>query len=298
MIRRLRQLTLVCLAAAGACDLGDGRWSWPSSDSGKSGSGSGFRRLFGGSDTRRNEPWTIECNAFEGPNHRGMADRLAGALKRVRNLRPDAVRVDHTEDRSVVYYGSYSLEYVQKGGESVVKFSSRINQDLRFVRSLSVDNRFPFFTARRLPMPIEDVGPPEWDLRFAKGAFSLQVGVTYATPSLHNYKQAAVEWVRALREDGYQAFYYHNPDKPQSDVCVGTFGKDAMKKERDGTTRYSDEVIHLQSKSVFCWNLENGHKFGRRVGPNRALFYNQSFLVLIPSPQNLEWWNRYKSVPR
>jgi hypothetical protein len=71
-------------------------------------------------------------------------------------------------------------------------------------------------------------------LRNAKGVYSLNIGVTYNTPTLHNHKQAAVEWVKALREQNFEAYYYHVPDGTKSSICVGTFGEDALVTYADG----------------------------------------------------------------
>ncbi|MFQ5422439.1 MAG: hypothetical protein ACE5F9_00500 [Phycisphaerae bacterium] len=135
-------------------------------------------------------------------------------------------------------------------------------------------------------MPLEDTGPPEWDLRSAKGAYTLHVGVTVNTPTLHNYKQAAVDWVRDLRDRGYEAYYYHAPDKPRSDICVGTFGRDALVEVSPGHHTYSQAVLRLQSEAEFRWKLENGRKISkRRAGTEGNPMPNQSFLVRIPKTE-------------
>lgn len=269
----------LCLVLLGSCgqEWGGG---WPNqSNSNRS---TGWGGLFGSSNQGKPDDWTIECNLFEGPDHRRAAERLGTALRRVPDLRADRVRVVHDEDRSLIYYGTYSLGQVERNGQPVVEFSADIKRDLRFIRSLSIDGRFPFFTARRIPVPLDDEGPIEWDLRQASGVYTLHVGVTYAEPpSLLDYKRAAVEWVQVLRDDGYEAYYFHHRDSPRSDVCVGTFGLNALVRERDNTVRYSNEVIQLQRKSDFKWNLENGRKISKRRADGSAMT-NQSFLVEIP----------------
>ena len=116
----------------------------------------------------------------------------------------------------------------------------------------------------------------------------MQVGVTYNTERLHNYKQAAVEWVKALRADGNEAYYYHNPNKARSSICVGTFGDDALVDSGDGRTRYSDAVRALRDQGDFKYNLENGHKIYKRARNSDTgeieRLPNWSFLVKTPGP--------------
>lgn len=246
------------------------------------------------------ETWTVECNAYLGPRRREMADQMAASLKRVRELQADHVRVEHRDETSRVLYGKYPLKYVQAAvdreshakGDVIIKLSDAIKQDLRFIKALALDERYPFFSARPIPMPIKDVGPPEWDLRNARGVYTLHVGVTYARPRLHDYKQAAVDWVEVLRKDGHEAYFYHHPDKPRSDVCVGTFGEGALIDSGDGTTRYSNAVESLRRQGDFMYNLENARKVHRRArNPDTGRMErmaNWSFLVKIPQRKSAD----------
>lgn len=203
-------------------------------------------------------------------------------------LRPDAVTIAAEKDRSRIFYGRYELKYVRPAaGDLVVEQSKALKDDLAYIKQLASGSSYPFLTARAMPVPIDDIGPPEWDLRNAKGVYTLHVGVTYPTPELRDYKAAAVEWVKVLRADGYEAYYYHHPDRPKSDICVGTFGADAVIDEKGGGRRYSDAVISLQSKGDFKWNLENGLRVTKTVPPSKEnpqgmKVINQSFLVEIP----------------
>jgi hypothetical protein len=264
----------------------------------------------GGLFSRRSgdpEVWTIECSTYRGDQHAEMADKMATALKKVRDLRPDRVRVENAAEESRLYYGEYKLKYVEAKlaneqhakGDVYVELSDEIKRDLGFVRSLALGERYPFLTARAIPKPTENVGPSEWDLRNAKGVYTLHVGVTYDTPTMHSYKEAAVEWVKALRDDGFEAYYYHAPDKAVSDICVGTFGDDAVTESfeniKDPETgepqkvrrvKYSDAVSALRDKADFRFNLENGHKVFRAMRNEKtgqvAEMPNESFLVKIP----------------
>jgi hypothetical protein len=253
--------------------------------------------LLGGHRAGDAETWTIECNEYVGENSSETADTMATALKKVDGVKAEAVRVEHGEGKSRVLYGSYSLKYVraktnkdtQIEGETVVELSEEIKRDLKLIRGLAMGEEFPFFSARPIPQPAPDVGPPEWDLRNARGAYTLNVGVTYNTPTLHNHREAAVEWVRALREQGYEAYYYHAPDGTKTSICVGTFGDDALVAGPDGRSQYSEAVQTLRNQGDFQYNLENGLRIYRKV-PNSETgqierIPNWSFLVKIPQKE-------------
>ncbi|RIK64534.1 MAG: hypothetical protein DCC65_13970 [Planctomycetota bacterium] len=258
-----------------------------------------------GTKIGQKENWTIECNEFLGPNHIETADTVATALKRVQGINPDLVRVEHRDDRSKVYYGTYELEYVQAKvegfssaeGDVVIQLSDEIKADMEFIRKLAMGNKHPFMQARAIQEPSPDVGPPELDLRSASGLYTLHVGVTYATPTLHDYKYAAIEWVKDLRSRGYQAYYYHDPEKPQTSICVGTFGPEALEDTGGGRSGYSGVVRALREKEELKYNLENGHivyRIATDEKGKKVKIPNWSFLVKIPqkgqAPRGLQRW--------
>ena len=249
------------------------------------------------------ETWTIECNAYEGPGHKKMAIRMAKLLGAVPELSGDRIRVEHDTGESRVYYGRYKLHYVEAKvekssgarGDMIVELNDEIKKDLRFIKQLSLGSDYPFFSARVMQENPPDVGPHEWDLRNASGVYTLNVGVTYSTRTMKKYKQAAIEWVRDLRNRGYEAYYYHDPDKPQTSICVGSFGEEAVRIQKwvepNGEARvrrtYTPDVVSLQQKEEFRFNLENGAKVFRSSRDPKtgamARMPNKSFLVKIPN---------------
>lgn len=240
------------------------------------------------------EKWTIECNEFRGESHEDTADTLATSLKHVSGLHPDQVKVQHEKERSRIFYGSYDLQYVEaKGdgeghtrGDVIIDISPEVKTDLDFIRKLAIADRYPFFAARPIPEPSPDVGPPEWNLKNAKGVYTLNVGVTFPTATMHDYKTAAIEWVKDLRSRGHEAYYYHDPISSKTSICVGTFGEDALIDTGDGRTGYSQAVRALRDKEdEFKYNLENGYKTFRIAtdeNGKRMKMPNWSFLVKIP----------------
>lgn len=244
------------------------------------------------------ENWTIECGAYEGAERREVADRMASLLRDVPEVDKEAISVEHGEDRSRVLYGSYELEYSvsQKGGRPTIELGEEIKGDTDFIRKLAVGEQYPFLQARAIEKPQPVSGPPEWDLRNARGVYTLHVGVTYATPNLQEYKQAALEWVKVLRQEGHEAYYYHAPDEPRVSICIGTFGEDAVKQQKqvnpvtnneESVPVYTQQVNDLRARDEsFQYNLENGHIIHRHVmnpeTKRTEKIPNLSFLVKIP----------------
>lgn len=241
------------------------------------------------------EKWTIECGVYDGDDRRKVAEDFASGLKKVKGLRPEAVSVQHFPRRSVVFYGEYLLDYDKN---DKIVFSPEIRKDVEFVRSLTSGDARPFLLARPTPKPIEIKAPPEWNLENAKGVYTLQIGVTYNTATFREREQAAVDWVADLRKRGYEAYYYHQPDRPLTIVTVGTFDESAVRptdisrrigKEDPNTVVaspnmgvYSKAVRELQSKEEFAFNLENGHKVIVRSADGKKAPL-PSFLVKIPA---------------
>lgn len=266
---------------------------------GGGGGGGGISQLFAPAKSST-ETWTIECNAFEGVGREATADRLATMLKQVRNIDPKKVSVQHEAKASRIFYGEYPLRYKeaktdkrsQTRGDLVIELSEEIKRDLRYIRELAVGDQYPFFSARPIPKPEPFKGKPEWDLQNASGLYTLNVGVTYPTATMHDYKQAAYLWVEDLRKRGHEAYYYFDPEKPQASVCVGTFGDDAFVYDQWGRKGYSPKVKALQAKEEFKYNLENGHPVFKRVrNPETNKMEkipNYSFLARIPRREDLK----------
>lgn len=242
------------------------------------------------------QDWTIECNAYEGPQRREMATRMAALLAEVPEIDKELVSVQHSDENSRVLYGNYPLEYVysdkKREGAPVIELDDKIRGGVDFIRKLAVGDAHPFLQARPIEKPQEMQGLAAWDLHNATGTYSLHIGVTYGTPNLDNYKEAAMEWVKVLREMGHEAYYYFDPDDARVSICVGTFGPDAVKEiydENKGTREqvYTAAVNALRAKDEsFQYNLENGHIVYRRVMDEKTRrterIPNLSFLVKIP----------------
>jgi hypothetical protein len=185
-------------------------------DSGRAGAGPS---LFGPAvDT---EKWTIRCCRLETPDHVRQAEMLANMLRKVSQLEARKVRVSSDATGSTIYYGEYHRVSSPTSGQLV--FPPKFQQHIEFIRTLSSAGiGVPFFGAQ--PELVESATPsahPEWEVSNAKSTHSLRIGMFYNTPTFTERKQAAEQYVALLRQDGFPAYYYHEPVK--SYVFVGDF---------------------------------------------------------------------------
>ncbi|MCO6437200.1 MAG: hypothetical protein J5J06_08950 [Phycisphaerae bacterium] len=205
----------------------------------------------------RGAPWTILCFERQGDDRIMVIRQLAETLRRTPGVRPGDVMVidDDQEGFTRLYYGVYYRKTDPSGRRSM---PPRMDKDLMMIKSLGTpDGRRLFLQARRVPVPLPDVGPPEWNLASTSAVYSLQVGVFQPTDDFWEFKQAAVDYCRALREEGYEAYYYHTPSA--SMVTVGTFGEDALVPQDRGLWRYSAKIERLRNSSdLLRYNVLNG----------------------------------------
>jgi len=268
--RMMIRAAVLCMIGVVGCDQGQSSWSQPSSEKPERPRG----LLLSGPSGER---WTIECLVDRGPGHTTTIDRLAELLRNTRGIRPDRVRVVHEEDVSTLYYGSYVRKEDPETGQR--SFSQEMNRDIQLLRQLAIDpTHRPFAAARRVLETAPDQGPEDWDLRRAKGTYSLQIAVFYNQGAFHGRKKAAVDYCQQWREKGYEAYYFHGATR--SSTTVGTFPATAVE-DNGGILRYGPAVRTLQGKEPeFDWNLENGHKIYERRNGQRVL--QRSVLIKIP----------------
>lgn len=245
----------------------------------------------GRSDSRswlaaRSEKWTILCHEFTGPERRRNCETQASNLKRTQGIRPEDVYIRHDEVKkvSLLYHGEYQRRRNRRTDR--LSQSERLREDIALILDLG-DYRGRFFAgARAVPAPLPDVGPPEWSLSQAEGVYSLQVAVFYPEGNFRQYKKAAITYARALREEGYEAYYYHGQTK--SMITVGAFGEDAVVPIDKANKKYSEEVEELRrSDKRFLYNYENGQVRNRKLF--RHKMKSPSFLIKIPREQPRQW---------
>ena len=169
----------------------------------------------------REAAYTIYCADFTSANHASVAEQVKKQVEQVSGLK-DFYLV-RGESRTVLYHGFYATfdAAVDKREAARAKADRAALESLVNAQQAKI---FPRTVFEPLERP-DPVAPPEWDLKNAKGYWTLLV-ITYTDPV--TAKQAAVDSVKEARKQGYEAFYFHNDS--QSHVCIGNWPAAAVKR--------------------------------------------------------------------
>jgi hypothetical protein len=156
--------------------------------------------------------WTIVCGTFSGPDHAAQARAMKDYVVKLSGMK--GFYLIQAADRTEINFGQYHdlTEQAQADRKAIAALVNPANGDKLFRAALlqPIDGDDP-------------VAPKEWDLRNARGYWSLEVA-SYRNDSKR--KQAAVELVKQYRKDGYDAYFYHG--QQISSVCIGAFPYEAV----------------------------------------------------------------------
>jgi hypothetical protein len=172
--------------------------------------------------------YTLYCADYVGPSHVEAANRAKQELAELSGMR--GWYIIHQEDRSSLFYGYYRdvEEAAIKRDRAAIEGleDRRGNKAVRAAMPVSVD----------APDPI---APPEWNLLNARNGeldtkhyWTLQIAAYQGSPER---KQYAVEAVKAARQQGVQAYYYHGPSV--SSVCIGVWPFEALSRPDDESVK-------------------------------------------------------------
>lgn len=111
------------------------------------------------------------------------------------------------------------------------------------VKKYRTQNNLQIFNmAILVPIPGTQVGLPEWDLARNKGAYSYLVAIYQndpkAQPPYLQCQQDAVAACKSLRDQGYEAYYFHGVN--DSSVTIGTFGPNAIREQAEQVQTSAD----------------------------------------------------------
>ncbi len=225
------------------------------------------------------EKWTIWCQRTEGVDHRVRANLLADQLRQMPGLKPDKVRVVEGADGTTIYYGQYVKVQSPETGRLV--FPREYLEDLAMIQRTTYRGT-PIF---RFAKPeLMEAGPSaevaQWDLNHCKAKYTLQVGIFYNTPTFQSRKQAAEEYVKQLRQDGFAAYFRH--EEARSFVFVGEFDDSDVVQTADGSFKSGPRVERLirQREEEFRYLLENGYRIRRKM-PDGQMMVAPSMLVPV-----------------
>jgi hypothetical protein len=166
--------------------------------------------------------YTIFCRDFPGPMHVDYSNQAKSELLKSTKLR--GWYVLHLEDHSSLMYGYY---------KSIDEKSAKADRAAIEQITDAVGNRV-FKSCIVLPIDAPDPSaPPDWNLANLRQNesdtqhyWSLQIAAFRDNPQR---KQAAVQMVKELRDQGVQSYYYHG--ESVSSVCVGCWPMSALKKQ-------------------------------------------------------------------
>ncbi|NLX06785.1 MAG: hypothetical protein GXY33_16735 [Phycisphaerae bacterium] len=162
----------------------------------------------------RQGDWQIVLKRFVGPDRTRSAQWFHDSLKVSRGIDPAKIAVTHSDEVTLLTYGSYNNPQSQQA-----------QKDLAFIKGLGVrDQGYLFLDAHLEPIPEPD--PPilaSWRLINSGGYWTLEIA-RFDEPG---HKKAAVELVQYLRtEKKTPAYVYHAANR--SLVTVGAFPEDAI----------------------------------------------------------------------
>ncbi|MEX2673557.1 MAG: hypothetical protein WD294_15775 [Phycisphaeraceae bacterium] len=217
--------------------------------------------------------WAIALGEFKGDDHHERAERMAEQIAAFADT--DDVWVDQRSSRSMIYHGRYASrndrvaqgnlsrwrEYVRMGqmrlpGLMLVpinEYSSGSASEYALERGVERE------MARRQE---EGEGPPK---------YTLQIGM-YDEDFGENFREVAEEAVATLREDGWEAYFWHGPVR--TTLMVGFFDDEAL--EDDSEQALQVEALRRQ----FPKNSLNGRTIRMTSGGKTA--EQRSELVALP----------------
>ena len=196
-----------------------------------------------GEDAPDADEWTVVLHQFTGPGRRDQASELMRRLEDERRI--DDLWIGERDGTVTVYRGRYDR---RQDAQRALRRSQR----------LRLDGDRPFQAAALAPLgrghePSED----PMDLRQYTGQYSLQIGY-FSEDYDGDRRETAEEIANALREAGYEAYYYHGPH--HSLVTLGLYHYESAFVTREdprapGSTvdSYASVVQELQER--FPYNI-------------------------------------------
>ncbi len=197
--------------------------------------GDGYRDPAGG------QGWSIRVIEVKGDERYGQAQAIAQQLRERAGLAD--LWIEDKDDTVSVYHGRFTTAT-----------DPAIRPVLSKIQKLSIDKEAPFADARLVPLLGDGkVIADPFDLRQFTGYYSLQIGF-YDENFDGDFRAAAEQAVRNLREDGEDAYYYHGPFR--SIITIGVFSYEQAFVSAGTHDTYAPAIRELQR--TYEYNLGNG----------------------------------------
>lgn len=207
--------------------------------------------------------WTIILSTVAGESHRAQAQqRLAQLQQSLPAL--NRAQLISTDRGTMITFGRYESPD-----------DAQAQADLKMIKELTLGPMKPFAMSMLNPMPDQTAGTTlsPLDLRSLRRQFpntnplyTLDVAVWIASPQdgfpWEEMKRRAEAYAAQLRQQGVEAYFYHNEGQRVSSVTVGKFDRRAIDQ---ASGFYSVEVRSMLEK--FPRRLTNGQEIMVKVNP-------------------------------
>jgi hypothetical protein len=225
--------------------------------------------------------YTLYCATYDVPTHIPDTDRLKNQLIRSTGLKD--WYVIHGSDQSTLYYGFYKT-YSDDNQPLEKKRAQSDRAAISKLRDHNGDAPFAGCGFQPINSPDPDA-PPEWDIRHAKGYWTLQIGAYKGSPERKKY---AVDAVRAARAMGIEAYYFHGASV--SSVLIGTWPREAVKEQDSSTAKETDpNKTVVVTNEPLPKNFDAQHAFSKDGRPVKVYAPNPE----IADPNLLATMKKY-----
>jgi hypothetical protein len=202
--------------------------------------------------------FTIFCDALGGLDHVERSIRLRDQLIAGSGLKDWYVIHQDDDQRSLLFHGFYRAFDLTETDKSLLEDARRAQADRQRIDQLTNAQGERLF-ARNLFQPLDSPdpdAPPEWSLSNAVGYWSVQIAAYTGGPER---KTLAVESVRAAREAGVEAYYFHGP--AVSSVCVGVWPRESVQTSQEPNetiVQRGDEMVVVTNSPSAPINVPTG----------------------------------------
>ncbi|MEQ9453667.1 MAG: hypothetical protein RLN76_03615 [Phycisphaeraceae bacterium] len=210
------------------------------------------------------QTWSIQAASFAGPDRFDRARVAMGLLRDEHRL--DPVWMEDLMGRATIFAGRF---------DSRTSRSTRRTVDR--VTDAEIEGVKVFAKARAVPVaggriPVTD----PYNLAGYPGRYSLQIAA-YDRAFGDNFRKAAEEAVKTLRQDDHEAYYFHGPHL--SLVTIGIFEDMDFANTPEGFRGYGPRIRAIQE--VFPYNSLNGLTIQERF-QGQTLGNQPSSLIRVP----------------
>ncbi len=209
-------------------------------------------------DPAGGQGWAIEVTQITGSTRHDAARELVKQLRTGSGL--SDLWIEDLNNTATIYHGRFKQAS-----------DPGIRNALAAVQQIEMDGVQPFANSQLVPLVGQGraIADP-FDLRQFIGYYSLQIGF-YDAAYNGDFREAAEQAIRILREDGHDAYYYHGPHR--SILAIGVFSYEQAFVRAGTTDTYAPQIRALQKQ--FPFNMGNGStiiqkKDGVNIGEQKS----------------------------